>query len=146
MACIRASLHRSVVDKLPLEVGGRDTTAAHRVRVAPRSCAAAHHLLHLRSQPPRFELQNAVKEKIPKVRLPVIRSSWCCFTPQPRITVATPELTGASAHETGASAHGSHRYDTGTTISSCGRLLTDSAPSSVTTTMSSMRAPQLPGK
>ncbi len=35
---------------------------------------------------------------------------------------------------------------TGTTISSCGRLLTARAPSSVTTTMSSMRAPQRPGK
>ena len=33
----------------------------------------------------------------------------------------------------------------GTTISSCGRLLTGSAPSAVTTTMSSMRAPHWPG-
>lgn len=35
---------------------------------------------------------------------------------------------------------------TGTTTSSCGRLLTARAPSSVTTTMSSMRAPHRPGK
>src|ERR1700738_1567451 len=34
----------------------------------------------------------------------------------------------------------------GTTTSSCGRLLTGSAPSAVTTTMSSMRAPHWPGK
>ena len=72
------------------------------------------------------------------------------FTFDPVTHVARVITTGGSQKAVNADQRGiavlSHGRQPGTTTRSCGRWLTDMAPSAVTTTMSSMRAPHAPGK
>jgi hypothetical protein len=64
LARSRAEPHQLVVDVPLVETAGQNVKAAAQwIRSALGNLVAAHHPLHLRSQPPHFELQNAIKQR-----------------------------------------------------------------------------------
>ncbi len=67
-------------------------------------------------------------------------TGWDCSA-----TADADDLTGTGVGPVGTGTGRANRQ-AGSTVSPCGRWFIDSQPSSVTTTMSSIRAPHSPGK